>query len=145
MKITKSKLKQIIKEELEKVLEEIAVTVDPRDVKRAAHEEETSRYVGSSSGENRKKAFEIYRKEQLVKDMKSTAVDLGLPIDHPIIKKIINNLNQLEKQLKTDIAAFATGKDPRADPRPGGAGDWQGTTPRIVPEARSFEPQNRED
>ena len=128
MKITKSKLKQIIKEELEKVLEEIAVTADPRDVKRAAHEEETSRYVGPSSGENRKKAFEIYRKEQLVKDMKSNVStlmsSLGLPLDHPIIKKIINNLNQLERQLKADIAAFRTGKGQFPDPRKGGAGDW---------------------
>jgi hypothetical protein len=150
MKITKSQLKQIIKEELQNVLKEAQqedwdfpeeeIVVDPRDVGRAGHEGETSDLPGGlideprkhiSLGQTRKeRADEAYRLQQLAKDIASNIESL---VSDP--KSDLQDRSALARLAKDLLKLLKKPLETRPDPRQGGAGDYTPPNyPRIVNE-----------
>ena len=144
MKITKSQLKRIIKEELESVLGDIVEA----DIEREEHEAKT---VGQTAKE---RADEIYMVKQFAKDVadnvESLLTDPKEYVIDPALATVTRGIESaVDRGVTTVDAAWAKLKriskeierareiqgGAYGDPRPGEAGDWpvQTRKPPAVP------------
>ena len=150
MKITKSQLKRIIKEELESVLGDIVEA----DIEREEHEAKT---VGQTAKE---RADEIYMVKQFAKDVadnvESLLTDPKEYVIDPALATVTRGIESaVDRGVTTVEAAWAKLKRiskeverarwiqaTRPDPRPGGTGDYVAPNySRIVPEVSNLEEQ----
>ena len=163
LKISKSKLKQIIKEELESILNEapwMAGGSSVADIEREKHEQETTglptglldeprKYLGSGQTA-KERTDEKYRvikfAQDLADNIESLASDPKEYLIDPALAKVakgvesaldqgITTVEDAKKKLKDLLKLLKKPWETRPDPRTGGAGDYASANyPRIVKE-----------
>ena len=169
MKITKSRLKQLIREEIKKLNEWPWMTggQSDADIEREEHEQETTglptglldeprKYLGSGQTA-KERADEIYRVKKFAQDIadniESLVSDPKEYLIDPVLAKVargvesaldqgITTVEDAKKELKDLLKLLKKPFERRADPRTGGAGDYVAPNyPRIVPGTSNLEEQ----